>query len=242
MMLNEQTNRRATIFINESRMMNNQDLELLRPLMQEFSLLPSANKQMNFQITPNGLQPIEGLSIDLRSSDDSFKIFFGQGRIDIVRSKVKADDILDPVDDFVEKVQRVISMLNQAYQSWEINRLALCINVCFDLDNEHLASSYHKFVVNDESDIVEWRLRKVVRKSIREGSPLLVNQVATISRSITQIPFEQIPIDRVFVETDFNTVVGQDIKFSTDVITDFWEKTKEDTLQLIEDYNQILTE
>ena len=87
-MLNEQINRRATVFINENRMMNNQDLAILNPLMQEFALLPSTNKQMNFQITPNGLQPIEGLSIELRANNDSFKISFGQGRIDILRNKL----------------------------------------------------------------------------------------------------------------------------------------------------------
>lgn len=54
-MLNEQTNQRATVFINENRMMNNQDLGILNPLMQELTLMPSTNKQMTFQITPNGL-------------------------------------------------------------------------------------------------------------------------------------------------------------------------------------------
>ena len=141
-MLNEQINRRATVFINENRMMNNQDLVILNPLMQEFALLPSTNKQMNFQITPNGLQPIEGLSIELRTNNDSFKISFGQGRIDILRNKISTEDNLEPIDDFISKVQRIISMLTQAYPTWIINRLALCLNVCFDLDIDHLVSSY----------------------------------------------------------------------------------------------------
>lgn len=241
-MLNEQTNQRATVFINENRMMNNQDLGILNPLMQELTLMPSTNKQMTFQITPNGLQPIEGLSIDLRSYDDSFKISFGQGRVDIIRSKIKPDDNLESLNDFISKVQHVLKLLREVYPSWVYNRLALCLNVCFDLDNDHMISSYHKFVNNDEPNIVEWRLRKVVRKPLQEGSKLLVNQVATISRSISQIPFEQFPRDRILVETDFNTVVGQDVIFSPEVVSSVWENTVIDTLRLIEEYNRILTE
>ena len=241
-MLNEQTNHRATIFINESRMMNNQDLGILNPVMQELSLMPSANKQMTFQITPNGLQPIEGLSIDLRAVDDSFKIAFGQGRFDIIRSKVRQDDNLESLNDFIVKVQHIVSLLRKVYPSWSFNRLALCISVCFDLDEEHLSSSYHKFVTNDEPNIVEWRLRKVVRKPLCKDNDLLVNQVVTISRSISQISFEQIPRDRVLIETDFNTVVGQNIDFNPEMVSLVWDNMVSDTLQLINKYNQLLTE
>lgn len=241
-MLNEQINRRATIFINENRMMNNQDLAILNSLMQEFALLPSTNKQMNFQITPNGLQPIEGLSIDLRSSDDSFIISFGQGRIDILRNKISAEDNLEPIDDFILKVQRIISELTLAYPTWIINRLALCLNVCFDLDNDHLVSSYNKFVVRNTPNIVEWRLRNVIRKPLSEGSNILVNQVSTISRSVFQTSFEQLPLDRILVETDFNTVVGQDINFNPELIASILEATQKDTLLLIDEYNRLLTE
>ncbi len=241
-MLNEQINRRATIFINENRMMNNQDLANLNSLMQEFALLPSTNKQMNFQITSNGLQPIEGLSIELRSDNDSFKIAFGQGRIDILRNKISEEDHLEPINVFISKVQRIVSMLMQAYPTWAINRLALCLNVCFDLDIEHLVSSYHKFVVKDSPNIVEWRLRNVIRKPLTKEINILVNQVSTVSRSYFQTSFEQFPLDRILVETDFNTVVGQGIIFNSELITTVWEATKNDTLLLIEDYNRLLTE
>ena len=240
-MLNEQINRRATVFINENRMMNYQDLAILNPLMQEFALLPSTNKQMNFQITPNGLQPIEGLSIELRANNDSFKISFGQGRIDILRNKISTEDNLEPIDDFISKVKRIISMLTQAYPTWIINRLALCLNVCFDLDIEHLVSSYRKFVAKDSQNIVEWRLRNVIRKPFSEGSNILVNQVSTISRSVFQTSFEQLPSDRILVETDFNTMVGQDINFNPELIASILEATKTDTLQLIDEYNRLLT-
>lgn len=241
-MLKEQINRRATVFINENRMMNNQDLAILNSLMQDFALLPSTNKQMNFQITPNGLQPIEGLSIDLRSSDDSFIISFGQGRIDILRNKISAEDNLEPIDDFILKVQRIISKLTLAYPTWIINRLALCLNVCFDLDNDHLVSSYNKFVVRKTPNIVEWRLRNVIRKPLYEGSNILVNQVSTISRSVFQTSFEQLPLDRILVETDFNTMVGQDINFNPELIASILEATQKDTLLLIDEYNRLLTE
>ncbi len=241
-MLNEQINRRATVFINENRMMNNQDLAILNPLMQELALMPSTNKQMTFQITPNGLMPIEGLSIDLRSNNDSFKISFGQGRIDILRSKMSMDDNLEPLSEFISRVQRIITMLKQAYPTWTINRLALCLNVCFDLDKEHLDSSYHKFVVNDSPNIVEWRLRNVIRKPLSEGNNILVNQVSTISRSVFQTSFELFPLDRILVETDFNTMVGQEVDFTPELITSVWEATQTDTLQLIDEYNRLLTE
>ena len=241
-MLNEQINRRATVFINENRMMNNQDLVILNPLMQEFALLPSTNKQMNFQITPNGLQPIEGLSIELRTNTDSFKISFGQGRIDILRNKISIEDNMEPIDDFISKVQRIISILTQAYPTWIINRLALCLNVCFDLDIDHLVSSYSKFVVKNSQNIVEWRLRNVIRKPFSEGSNILVNQVSTISRSVFQTSFELFPLDRILVETDFNTMVGQEVDFTPELITSVWEATQTDTLQLIDEYNRLLTE
>jgi len=239
-MLNEQINRRATVFISENRMMNYQDLAILNPLMQEFALLPSTNKQMNFQITPNGLQPIEGLSIELRSNNDSFKISFGQGRIDILRNKISTEDNLEPINDFISKVKRIISVLTQAYPTWIINRLALCVNVCFDLDIERLSSSYHKFIVKDPQNIVEWRLRNVIRKPLSEGSNILVNQVSTISRSVFQISFEQLPKDRILVETDFNTVVGQDINFNPELISSILEATQTDILLLIDEYNRLL--
>jgi hypothetical protein len=241
-MLNEQINRRATVFINENRMMNNQDLAILNPIMQEFALLPSTNKQMNLQITPNGLQPIEGLSIELRSNNDSFIISFGQGRIDILRNKISMGDNLEPINDFIVRVQRIISMLTQAYPTWTINRLALCLNVCFDLDVEHLVSSYHKFVVKDSPNTVEWRLRNVIRKPLSEEIPILVNQVSTVSRSFFQTSFEQLPLERILVETDFNTVMGQEINFNPELIAAVWEATKTDTLLLIEEYNRLLTE
>lgn len=241
-MLNEQINRRATVFISENRMMNNSDLGNLSPLMQKMGLMPSLNKQMNFQITPNGLQPEEGLAVELRTSDDSFKISFAPGRIDILRSKVLLEDNLEPLDDFITKAKEVIRLLRTAYPTWAINRLALSLTVCHDLDEAHLVSSYKKFMLHDEDNIVEWRFRKVKRQSLEEVSNLLVNQVVTISRIISQIPFEQKPSDRILIETDFNTVVGQDVEFKEELIGKVWNKMSADTTQTTDDLNRILTE
>ena len=241
-MLNEQINRRATVFISDNRMMNNRDLTILNPLMQDFALLPSANEQMSFQITPNGLQPIKGLSIDLRSDNDSFKIAFGPGRIDILRNKISIEDNLEPLDDFVLKVNSIITRLTNLYPEWKINRLALCLNVCFDLDDEHLASSYRKFLVDDSQNVVEWRLRNVIRKTLSGENNIVVNQVSTISRSVFQTSFEQLPLDRILVETDFNTMVGQNIDFNRELIESILNEIQTDSLQLIDKYNRLLTE
>ena len=97
-------------------------------------------------------------------------------------------------------------------------------------------------MLHDEDNIVEWRFRKVKRQSLEEVSNLLVNQVVTISRIISQIPFEQKPSDRILIETDFNTVVGQDVEFKEELIGKVWNKMSADTTQTTDDLNRILTE
>lgn len=240
-MINELINYRATIFITDNRLLNSQDLNTLNPLMQEFELMPSTNNQVSFQITPNGILPMEGLAVELRNNNGSFKIMFGPGRIDIVRNKIAETDSLEDINNFIEKVLRVIELLKQSYNNWIVIRLALGTNVCYDLDSRKLISAYKKITNQDSENLVEWKLHKVIRKSMETGSQVIVNQASTISRSMIQVPFQPIPVDRVFLETDFNTMVGLQVGFTSEIISSFWQKTILDTLTLIDEYNTVLT-
>ena len=198
---------------------------------------------MTYQITPNGLlSPIEGISLDLRSNDDSFKVSFSPGRIDFIRNKIRLDDEMEPIGDFINKVERIVGVIMKTYSAWSINRLAIRLTICYDLNSEQLKSSYNRFVINAEPNIIEWRLRKVARKQLIENSEISVNQVATISRAFYQIGFEEVPKDRVLLETDFNTAIGQDVVFDSDLIKRSLDKMTESTLTVVSEYNRILTE
>ena len=80
-------NRRATLFVSG---LQNFTENVLSKYISEFSnlgLLPSVNKGFGIKITPNGIEPEDVISLDLKKLDETLKVAFGPDRIDIVSTQ-----------------------------------------------------------------------------------------------------------------------------------------------------------
>lgn len=203
-------NRRATFFVPELNGLQSDDLPKLASLQSTYQLLPTTNKAFTFRMTPKGVEPSSMLSVDLRKEDDSLKIDFGLGRIDIVRSKVSEDDDISDSLHFLTVALDIFSKFRDIFE-WSTNRVAFCCSVIFDMADEELNRSYSKIVENVEDSPFEWKLRKVYRDVIEVENKIEYNKVCSISRVNLQIPYERTSKERLLLELDFNTKIGQSI-------------------------------
>lgn len=222
-MINEVVNRRSTLFIKEKIDINNENILKISTALSGLGLLPSATKGVEIKVTPNGIVPESTIALEMKAMDDSFKVVFGADRIDIIRNKISEDDNLSDLNEFVDKTIKVFKNLNSAL-SLEFTRLALCANICYDLDAVDLDNVYRRFLVEADTTPSEWQIRQVFKE---QNNELSVNLVSTISRSMIQVGYEGQLKDRLLLEMDINTVPVANLQIQEQSILDFWTYAKE---------------
>lgn len=232
-MINEVVNRRSTFFIKEKIDINNDNILKISTALSGLGLLPSATKGVEIKVTPNGIVPESTLALEMKTMDESFKIVFGADRIDIIRNKISEDDNLSDLNEFVDKTIKVFKNLNSVL-SLVFTRLALCANICYDLDVENLDNVYKRFFVETETTPSEWQIRRVFKE---QNDELTVNLVSTISRSMIQVGYEGQLKDRLLLEMDINTVPVANLQISEQSILAFWTYAKEKLNSIISSYS-----
>ncbi len=232
-MINEVVNRRSTFFIKEKIDINNDNILKISTALNGLGLLPSATKGVEIKVTPNGIVPESTLALEMKTIDESFKVVFGADRIDIIRNKISEDDNLSDLNEFVDKTIKVFKNLNSAL-SLVFTRLALCANICYDLDIANLDNVYKRFLVEADTTPSEWQIRRVFKE---QNDELSVNLVSTISRSMIQVGYEGQLKDRLLLEIDINTVPVTNLQISEQSILAFWTYAKEKLNSIISSYS-----
>lgn len=226
--------RRATFFVSNPISFNE---DLLSIYIQKFSnlgLLPSVNKGFGIKITPNGVEPQDIISLDLKKLDNTLKVSFGPDRVDVLSTK--NDESLDVFKSRVTELSTVIKQVCGSY-----NRLAFGANVRFQMSLVLCQKSYNLLTKSDDSDPVEWQIRKVNRVPLTTSdkkSEALINLVYSLSRndSLINLPNSK---DSIVIEFDFNTMVGTPV-IVLDTIEDvFWDYAKEQIEEGISNYKAI---
>lgn len=211
-------NRRATLFVSG---LQNFTENVLSKYISEFSnlgLLPSVNKGFGIKITPNGIEPEDVISLDLKKLDETLKVAFGPDRIDIVSTQTN-----ETLDSFCKTIIEISSIVNKIGMKY--NRLALCANISYALDNGQGNLAYAKLTKNVNEYPVEWQIRKVIRKELentkQEG--VWINYVYTLSRNDIIVNNSSMA-DRLILDLDFNTLVGTSIEKIADIQDVFWKE------------------
>lgn len=231
----EVINRRATLFVGGAPIsINEQTLPQFVEIFSKLGLLPSVNKGLGLKITPQGVIQENVISLDMKYLDDTFKVSIGPNRFDIVCTK-KAESI----SDFLRKVDNVTIAISKSYPE-PFTRLALCSTVVFNMEAPLLDNVYEKVTNNHDEQPVEWQIRKVLRSKIEsDAKPLVINNVYTLSRNITQIGAES-PIDRIMLDMDINTIVENNIDVIKQQQSEFWNVASSTIESAIDYYENLI--
>lgn len=208
-------NRRATFFFVGQLNFNESILSKYISEFSQLSLLPSVNKGLGIKITPNGIEPEEVISLDLKKMDETLKVSFGPNRVDIVSTKV--DDCWESFNSTILKISSILRNERLIF-----NRLALCANVSFSLDSGAGEQAYGFLTNNNEEHPVEWQIRKVIRNKFNDS--ILVNNVYTLSRNAVVVNDTDLS-DKVILDLDFNTLSGTSIELIETIQDSYWEAT-----------------
>lgn len=244
-MYNEIVHHRATLFISSPIEINSENVTKISAVLEKYQLIPTSAKSLGFRITPQGIKQEDSITLEMKKLDESFKVIFGNDRIDIMRNKISENDILESTNIFTQKAENIFSLLIQTF-SLLTNRLALCANVVFDLDNDRLDNIYTIFAntTEDSTDIssppIEWEIRNVRRKPLKEQEAILINYVSKIARNNIQIGYEKEPKDRILLEVDINSVPIPNLIISEDNIKCFWKDVHTKLTQIINCYQKDL--
>lgn len=209
--------RRATLFVSG---LQNFTEDVLSKYISEFSnlgLLPSVNKGLGIKITPNGIEPEDVISLDLKKLDETLKVTFGPDRIDIVSTQTN-----ETWDSFCKTIIEISSIVNKIGMKY--NRLALCANISYVLDNGQVNLAYAKLTKNTDEYPVEWQIRKVIRKKLENvKEDVWINYVYTLSRNDIIVNNSSMA-DKLILDLDFNTLVGTSIEKIANIQDSFWKE------------------
>lgn len=210
-------NRRATLFVANQFNITGDILPLYISEFSKMNLLPSVNKGVGFKITPQGLEQEDVLSLDLKYLDNSLKVNFGPGRVDI--ESTKQGETWDSFHAIVNKILTILaSQMNHRFV-----RLALCGSIIYSMDEERSMRIYSKLANNKDEQPVEWQLRKVLRNSITpdDGTQgVTVNNVFSLTNTIL-IPGVNLR-KGVLLDMDINTLVGSNPDIVIAIQDKFW--------------------
>ena len=101
------------------------------------------------------------------------------------------------------------------------NRLALCANISYALDNGLGNLAYAKLTQNANEYPVEWQIRKELENTKQEG--VWINYVYTLSRNDIIVNNSSMA-DRLILDLNFNTLAGTSIEKIADIQDAFWKE------------------
>ena len=207
-------NRRATFFFVGQLNFNESILSKYISEFSQLNLLPSVNKGLGIKITPNGIEPEEVISLDLKKMDETLKVSFGPNRVDIVSTKV--DDCWESFNATILRISLILRNERLVF-----NRLALCANVSFSLD-PGVGEQAYRILTNNDDHPVEWQIRKVIRTKFNDS--ILVNNVYTLSRNAVVVNDTDLS-DKLILDLDFNTLSGTSVELIEAIQNSYWEST-----------------
>lgn len=230
--------RRATLFVGSPIKITGENIPVFITTFGKMGLFPSVNKGIGIKVTPKGVEHEDVISLDMKYLDETLKVSIGPDRIDIVSKKT--DDNWDSFRDFIMKISAEIT----SQLSNDITRYAQCASIRLKLDSKHAQEAYRKLFVDNDSNPVEWQLRKVHRTQLLSSDnkyAVIVNNVYDISRNNVIVNGENLS-NIVTLDMDINTLVGSDINSLKQIQELFWVSSAVTIQTAIDNYYSILSD
>lgn len=230
-------NIRGTFFTNKPVEVDYDKSMKIVTELQSYQLFPFPVNGFSFQIGPNGMIPTTLTSYEFRNSNNSINITIGPDRVDINQC-IKQDDIEQAYGAAADFCQQVLKAFHSCVEFKE-TRLALAST--WVLSNDNLDSISERYLQQEKHDcIIEWENRRVERRVLQSiGVP--VNYGHKIARSPIKLPIEVAFADRLFVETDINTVPLLPDVLNTEKIAMFFDNAIEVSKGIVSEYYRKLS-
>jgi hypothetical protein len=196
------SNIRGTFFTNKPVEIDYEKSMKIVTALQSYQLFPFPVNGFSFQIGPNGMIPATLTSYEFRNSNNSINISIGPDRIDVNLCKLN-DNFEQAYRDCADFCLQALAAFHSCVDFKE-TRLALASTWILTKDN--LDAISERYLQPEPHDnLIEWDNRRVERRQLQSiGVP--VNYGHKIARSQIKLPIEQVVADRIFVETDINTI------------------------------------
>lgn len=225
-------NIRGTFFTNKPIEIDYEKSIKIVTTLQSHQLFPFPVNGFSFQIGPNGMIPTTLTSYEFRNSNNSLNISIGPDRVDVNQCR-KFDSIVQAFRETADLCKKVIDAFHSIVDFKE-TRLALAST--WILASNNIEAISERFLQSEGNDqLIEWENRRVERKSL-QSIGTLINYGHKIARSQIKLPVEVSIADRIFVETDINTIPLQPNFLNADRIDCFFENAIEVSVGIISDY------
>ena len=195
-------NIRGTFFTNKPVEVDYDKSMKIVTALQSYQLFPFPVNGFSFQIGPNGMIPTTLTSYEFRNSNNSLNISIGPDRVDVNQCK-KYDDIEQA---YTEVADFCLQVMKSFHSCVEFKETRLALASTWILAQNNLDAISERYLQQENNNnLIEWENRRVERNLLQSiGVP--VNYGHKIARSSIKLPVEITLADRVFLETDINTV------------------------------------
>ena len=195
-------NIRGTFFTNKPLELDYDKAMKIMTSLEKYKLFSFPVSGFSFQIGPEGMVPTAMNGFEFRNRDNRLSISIGPDRVD-VNSYVDDGSIPDAFSKMSVLSQDVIEAFSSCFE-FKIVRLALASTWTIALSDLEQISA--RLLDKDvDPDLVEWEFRSVKRDALKDKG-LLINYGKKVARATVKLSAESLMKDRIFVETDINTV------------------------------------
>ena len=195
-------NIRGTFFTNKPVELDYERSMKIVTALQSYQLFPFPVNGISFQIGPGGMTPAPLSSYEFRNSNNSINISIGLDRVDVNQCK-DYNNVEKAFRDTSDFCLKVIDAFHACVEFKE-TRLALASTWILAKDNLEILSN-NLLQVEKAENLIEWENRRVERRPLNTIGAL-VNYGRKIARGQIKLPIEIALDDRIFIETDINTV------------------------------------
>ncbi len=224
-------NIRATFFTNKPIEVDYEKSMRIVSYLSTFQLFPFPVNGFSFQIGPTGMTPMPMTGYEFRNSDNSLNISIGPDRVDINQCK-QQKNIEMAFNEMIENYKQVSMAFHNCLEFKE-TRLALASTWIISSNNNGEITS--KLINESNENLIEWENRRVERR-VSESTGIQVNYGHKIARGLIKLPIEPLPIDRVFVDTDVNTVPQMQLMLGEERSLSFFEDAAASSVEIVSKY------
>ena len=229
-------NIRGTFFTSKPIEVDYEKSMKIATALQAYQLFPFPVNGFSFQIGPNGMIPATLTSYEFRNSNNSLNISIGPDRVDVNQCK-KFDSIEQA---FIETANLCKQVIGAFHSNIDFKETRLALASTWILANSNIEAISERFLQPEKNEnLIEWENRRVERKFL-QSIGAHVNYGHKIARSMIKLPVEVALSDRLFIETDINTIPLQPIFLNADKIDCFFENAIEVSSGIIsENYSKL---
>ena len=219
---------RVTFFTNKPIEVDYEKSMKIVANLSAYQLFPFPVNGFSFQIGPAGMTPITMTGYEFRNSDNSLNISIGPDRVDINQCKNYSN-----IEMAFNSMLEIYKSVSQAFHGClEFKETRLAIASTWIIPSVDMRAVTSSFIGDNNVNLIEWENRRVERKTL-ESIGVPVNYGSKIARGFLKLPIEPLPMDRIFVETDVNTVPLLQDYFDVDKSIRFFEDALRSSVRII---------